>query len=283
VHPERQTDRKEHGGPEMSSSAGTAIASLADALWQAQLDRVPINPITDLRPNLTASDAYAVQTYNVDRRIGAGGVIRGRKVGLTSRATQQLFGVTEPSSGVLMADMFLDEGDDVALEALLQPRVTAEFAFLMESDLSGPGVTTVNAMAAIGGVLPAIEIVDSRIADWRIQLADTVADNASTAKVVLGTRIFPVAPLDLCHLGVLFYRNGSPIESAAGAAVLGNPARCVAWLANKLGSLGGGLRSGDIVLPGALHRLVPVRQGDAFRAHFAHLGTVTIQFTRRPT
>ena len=176
--------------------------------------------------------------------------------------------------------MFLDEGDDVAFEALVAPRVTAEFALLMAHDLAGPGVTTVNALAAIGGVLPAIEIVDSRIADWRIRLVDTVADNASTARVVLGTRIFSVDALDLCHLGVLFYRNNSPIESGAGAAVLGNPARCVAWLANRLGTLGGGLRSGDIVLPGALHRLVPVRPGDVFRAHFAHLGAVTIQFSR---
>jgi 2-keto-4-pentenoate hydratase len=165
------------------------------------------------------------------------------------------------------------------MDTLLQPRVTSEFAFVMAEDLAGPGVTSVNALTAIGGVLPAVEVVDSRIVDWRIRLGDTVADNASTAKVVLGTRIFPVAPLDLCHLGVLFYRNGSPIESGAGAALLGNPARCIARLANMLGSMGAGLRAGDIVLSGALHRLVPVRRGDVFRAHFAHLGTVSVQFT----
>jgi len=264
----------------MSTSSATGIADLADALWQAELTRVPISPITDLQPKLAVGDAYDIQAYNIKRRTDAGGVIRGRKIGLTSRATQQFFGVTEPSCGVLFADMFLDDGDEVAVDALLQPRVTSEFAFVMAEGLAGPGVTSVNALAAIGGVLPAVEIVDSRVVDWRIQLVDTVADNASTARVVLGTRIFPVAPLDLCHLGVLFYRNGSPIESGAGAAVLGNPARCIAWLANTLGSLGGGLHRGDVVLSGALHRLVPVRRGDVFRAHFAHLGTVSVQFAR---
>jgi 2-oxopent-4-enoate hydratase len=263
----------------MSGSPRSVIVGLADALWQAQSERSPVRPITEQHSGLTVEDAYAIQAYNIDRRVAAGGIDRGRKVGLTSRATQELFGVKEPSCGVLLDDMFHDEGDAVAVDALIAPRVTAEFALLMAHDLSGPGVTTVNALAAIGGVLPAIEIVDSRIADWRIGIQDTVADNASTARVVIGARMVPVAALDLCHLGVLFYRNGSPIESGAGAAVLGNPARCVAWLANKLASLGGSLRSGDIVLPGALHRLVPVRRGDAYRAHFAHLGNVTVQFT----
>lgn len=266
----------------MSGSAATAIAALADALWRAESERSPVRPITEQQPGITVEDAYAIQTYNIERRVAGGGVGRGRKIGLTSRATQELFGVKEPSCGVLLHDMFLDEGDEVAVDALIAPRVTSEFALLMAHDLSGPGVTTVNALAAIGGVLPAIEIVDSRIADWRIGIEDTVADNASTARVVLGARMIPATALDLCHLGVLFYRNGSPIESGAGAAVLGNPARCVAWLANKLASFGSGLRCGDIVLPGALHRLVPARRGDAFRAHFAHLGTVTIQFTGEP-
>ena len=264
----------------MSGSARTDIAGLADALWQAESQRVPVSPIAEQQLGVSVEDAYAIQAHNIQRRVAGGGIIRGRKVGLTSRATQELFGVTEPSCGVLLSDMFLDEGEAVAFDALIAPRVTAEFALVMAHDLSGPGVTTVNALTAIGGVLPAIEIVDSRIADWRIGIVDTVADNASTARVVVGSRMIPVAELDLCHLGVLFYRNGSPIESGAGAAVLGNPARCVAWLANKLASLGGGLRSGDIVLPGALHRLVPVRRGDAFSAHFAHLGTVFIQFSR---
>ena len=225
------------------------------------------------------ADAYAVQSRNVERRIGNGAVIRGRKAGLTSRASQELLGVQEPNFGVLLDEMFVDEGDEIGLAGLIQPRVEAEIAFLMSADLAGPGITSTQALAAVGGALPAIEVVDSRIADWRIRLADTIADNASSARAVVGARITPIAALDLRLLGVLFSRNGVVIDSGAGAAVLGNPARCIAWLANKLGSLGTGLQCGDVVLAGALHRMVPVRPGDFFQAHFAHLGSVCVQFS----
>ncbi len=263
----------------MTGSCSTALAELAERLWRAESDGVAVPPLTADVPDLTVDDAYAVQTRNVDRRVAAGAVIRGRKVGLTSRPVQALLGVHEPNFGVLLDDMFVDEADEVPVEALLQPRVESEIAFLMGGDLAGPGVTTPDALAAIGGVLPAVEVVDSRIADWRIRIADTVADNASSARVVVGARMVPVTAVDLRLLGVLFLRNGSPVESGAGAAVLGNPARCVAWLANKLGSFGSGLRRGDVVLSGALHRMVPVRPGDCFQARFAHLGSVTVQFT----
>ena len=255
------------------------IADLASRLREAEVDRVPIDPVTDRWPDLSVDDAYAVQSHNVERRVAAGAVVCGHKVGLTSSASQELLGVHEPTFGALLDDMFVEEYDEVRLDALVQPRVEAEIAFVMANDLAGPGVTTTRALAAIGGVLPALEVVDSRIADWRIRLADTVADNASSARVVLGARITPVAGLDLRLVGVLFHRNGMPIDSGAGAAVLGNPARCVAWLANRLGSLGAGLRRGDVVLPGALHRMVPVRSGDVFHARFAHLGSVTAQFS----
>jgi 2-keto-4-pentenoate hydratase len=162
---------------------------------------------------------------------------------------------------------------------MLQPRVEAEMAFVIGRELAGPGVTTSNALTAIAGVLPAIEIVDSRIADWKIKLIDTVADNASSGKLVVGGQLTPVTGIDLRLVGVLVTRNGAVIDTGAGAAALGNPARCVAWLANKLATFGDGLHPGDIVLPGAVHRMVPVRPGDAFRAEFAHLGAVTARFS----
>jgi 2-keto-4-pentenoate hydratase len=255
------------------------LADLAERLRRAEADRVAVPPLTADAPDLTVDDAYAVQTHNVDHRVAAGAVVRGRKVGLTSRPVQELLGVREPNFGVLLDDMFVDEGDEVRVEALLQPRVESEIAFVMAGELAGPGVTTTDALVAIGGVLPAVEIVDSRIVDWRIGIADTVADNASSARVVMGARMVPVSAVDLRLLGVLFSRNGTPIESGAGAAVLGNPARCVAWLANKLGAFGSGLHRGDVVLSGALHRMVPVRPGDVFSARFAHLGNVTVQFS----
>ena len=243
------------------------------------MNRAPIPPITDGDLGLTIDDAYAIQTYNVDRRVTAGAVIRGRKVGLTSRPMQELLGVDEPDFGVLLHDMFVEDGDEVPLEALVQPRVEAEMAFVMGRDLAGPGVTTSNALDAIAGVLPAIEIVDSRVADWRITLIDTVADNASCGKLVVGGKLTPVTALDLRLTGMVLSRNGALIDSGAGAAALGNPARCVAWLANKLGAFGAVLRKDDIVLPGALHRMIPVRPGDVFRAEFAHLGAVTARFS----
>jgi 2-keto-4-pentenoate hydratase len=263
----------------MTGPVSFTVADLADRLWRAERGRIAVEPLTTLNPGLKVEEAYAIQKHNVDRRAAAGAVVRGRKVGLTSRPVQELLGVNEPTCGVLFDDMFVDESDEVCFDSLLQPRVESEIAFLMASDLAGPGVTTTTALAAIDGVFPAVEVVDSRIVDWRIRLADTIADNASSGRAVVGARMVPVGALDLRLLGVLFSRNGSPIESGAGAAVLGNPARCVAWLANTLGSLGSGLRRGDVVLSGALHRMVPVRPGDVFQARFAHLGSVTVQFS----
>ena len=246
---------------------------------RAEVDRSAIEPITDSHQHLTVEDAYAIQTVNVERRVAAGQVVRGRKVGLTSRPMQRLLGVDEPDFGVLLDDMFVEDGTEVDSSTLLQPRVEAEMAFVLARDLAGPGVTTTDVLTATAGVLPAIEIVDSRIAEWRITLVDTVADNASCGRLVIGGRLTPVAGVDLRLIGMMFYRNGQPIDSGAGAAALGNPAYCVAWLANKLGALGSGLRAGDIVLPGALHRMVPARPGDVFQAEFAHLGDVTVRFS----
>ena len=192
----------------MSVEDGATVVELADRLWRAEVDRTPIEPITETRADLTLADAYAIQAYNVRRRVEAGRAIRGRRLGRTSQPRQEILGVTEPDFGVLIDDMFVEDGDEVPLESLLQPRVEAEIAFVMARDLAGPGVTTADALTAIGGVLPAIEIVDSRIADWRVQLADTVADNASAGRVVLGGRVTPVTAVDLRLAGMLLYRNG---------------------------------------------------------------------------
>lgn len=240
----------------------------------------PVAPLTDRHPDLDVEDAYAIQTINIERRAAAGQRVVGRKVGLTSRPMQELLGVDEPDFGVLTDEMVVEDGDRVPMARLVQPRVEAELAFVMERDLAGPGVSTATALAAIGGALPAVEIVDSRVADWKIKLVDTVADNASSGMLVLGGRMRSVEDLDLRLLGVVVSRGGELLDTGAGAAALGNPARCVAWLANKLGSLGSGLRAGDVVLPGAVHKMVAVQPGDVFRAEFAHLGAVTVRFSK---
>jgi 2-keto-4-pentenoate hydratase len=266
------------GGIQVEPADDTGVVGLADRLWQAAVERRPIEPITRIRSDLTVQDAYAIQTHNVRRRVAAGAVVRGRRMGRTSRSRQLVLGVDEPDFGVLLDDMFLDEGDTIPLELFVQPRVVTTISFVMAADLAGPGVTIADALTAVAGVMPAIEIVDSRIAAWQVEVADTIADNASAGKVVLGGRITPISDVDLRLVGVLLQRNGVPIESAAGAAALGNPARCVQWLANELGSTGRGLRRGDIVLAGPLHRLVPVRPADFYHADIAHLGSVTAQF-----
>jgi 2-keto-4-pentenoate hydratase len=268
-------------GPGADARAEPAtLENLADRLWEAEVRRTPIAPLSADRPDLDADKAYRVQDHNVQRRVAAGRRVLGRKVGLTSREVQEHLGIREPTRGVLLDDMFVDQDDEIAHELLIQPRIEAEIAFRMARDLAGPGVTTTAALTAIDGVLPALEVNDSRIADWRLALVDTIADNASSSRVVLGSRVVAVDGLDLRLLGMLFQRNGVPIDSGAGAAVLGHPARCVAWLANALGARGSGLRAGDVVLSGALHRMVPVRPGDSVRAEFAHLGSVSARFSR---
>jgi 2-keto-4-pentenoate hydratase len=256
------------------------IETFAGELFQATEQRRPVEPLTDRAPGLSVQDAYAIQTRVIDRRIAAGARVIGRKIGLTALPMQRLLGVSEPDFGVLLDDMFVEDGDEIPMNSLLQPRVEAELAFVMASELAGPGVTTATALTAIAGVLPAIEVVDSRVADWRIKLADTVADNASSGLLVVGGTLLPADRIDLRLVGVVVSRNGEVIDTGAGAAALGNPARCVAWLANKLGSLGAGLRAGDVVLPGAVHQMVPVRPGDVFRAEFSRLGAVTARFSR---
>jgi 2-keto-4-pentenoate hydratase len=253
---------------------------LADELWEADRTAQPVAPLTDRHPDLVIDDAYAIQTINIDRRTGAGQRIVGRKVGLTSRPMQEMLGVDEPDFGVLTDEMIVEDGDLIPLSRLVQPRVEAELAFVMARDLAGPGVSTAVALDAIAGALPAVEIVDSRVADWKIKLVDTVADNASSGLLVVGGRMRPVADLDLRLLGVVVSRNGELLDTGAGAAALGNPARCVAWLANKLGAFGAGLKAGDVILPGAVHKMAPVTPGDVFRAEFAHLGAVTVRFSK---
>jgi len=254
------------------------LDELAAKLILAEETRAPIRPLTEQAPGITVAEAYRIQQINVQRRVESGGLIRGHKVGLTSVAMQQQLGVDEPDFGVLFADMLVEEGDPISLSGLVRPRVEAEIAFVMGSDLKGPGVSAVDALRAVAGALPAIEVIDSRIADWKIKLPDTIADNASCARVVCGGKLTSVQDLDLRTIGMVVTVDGEVVETGAGAAVLGNPIRCVAWLANKLGEFGSGLKAGDLVLAGALHASLPVDVGTSVRAEFAELGNVTAKF-----
>lgn len=254
------------------------LAQLATDLRDAERTRTAIPPLSERHPDLSVRDAYGIQQCIVAARKAAGGLVRGRKVGLTSLAMQRQLGVDEPDFGALMGDMFVEDGDAIRVSELIAPRVEAEIAFVMGRELSGPGVGSLDALRAVAGAVASVEVIDSRIADWRITLVDTIADNASSARVVAAGRLVPVHELELRTLGMAITLNGSVVATGAGAAVLGNPIRCVAWLANKLGEFGVPLREGDLVLAGALHAALPVTAGDVVRADFAQLGPVSIHF-----
>lgn len=262
---------------------GIELDAAAHQFWAAQLaaalrDRRPIAPLTESVPGITTADAYAIQMAGITRRVAGGARVAGKKIGLTSKAMQDLLQVREPDFGHVLDDMILAPGEPAPMTRLLQPKAEGEIAFLLGQDLLGPGVTIPAVLAATAAVMPAIEIVDSRVQDWRIQIQDTVADNASSAFVALGSRLTSPRDLDLRLLGMALYKNGELVSTGAGAAVLGHPAAAVAWLANKLSELGTPLRAGEIVLSGAVTAAPPAAAGDRFEVAFERLGSVSVRF-----
>lgn len=251
---------------------------LAERLVRAERTRAPIPPLTSEHPDLTPEDAYRIQQHIVAIRTAEGERIAGYKVGLTSRAMQEMLGVGQPDYGPIFSSWLLEDGAVLATQELIAPRVEAEIAFVLERPLRGPGVTSLDVLRATAGVTAAIEVIDSRIEDWKIRLPDTIADLASTARVVVAGRLVPTSGLDLRLTGMVLERNGEVVSTGAGAAALGNPAHAVAWAANTLGALGVTLEAGHVVMPGALHAAVPVAPGDVVRATFDHLGPVTVRF-----
>jgi 2-oxopent-4-enoate hydratase len=252
------------------------LAGLAAELLDAARTRVPIPPLTARHPQLTVADAYAIQGLVARARLDAGAVLVGRKVGLTSAAMQQMMGVGEPDFGRVFADELIDGGGEVPLAELIQPRAEPEIAFMLASDLAGPGVTVADALAATAYVSPALEVIDSRVADWRIALVDTVADNASSGRVVLGAERVPVGDVDLAAATVALRIDGEQVAEGRGDAVLGHPAEAVAWLANTLAPFGERLRAGDLVMPGSMTAAAPLAPGATVVADYGPLGTVEV-------
>ncbi|ROO59319.1 2-keto-4-pentenoate hydratase [Micromonospora sp. Llam0] len=259
------------------------IEAAVAALTGAYDTGVPCPPLRDrLLPAGDAAAAYAVQRATVAGWSAVGRRRVGAKIGLTSPAVQAAFGVYQPDFGVLFADMAVPDGDEVDLAGLIQPRVEAEVAFVLGADLPDGPATVVDVLRATDFLLPAIEIVDSRITDWDISIVDTVADNASSGLFVLGDRPVPAASVDLRECGMVLESAGEPVSVGAGAACLGNPVHAVAWLASTMAAAGDPLRAGDIVLSGALGPMVPVTPGAAYEARIAGLGTVRTRFSAKP-
>ncbi len=233
-------------------------------LYEALRARRTLAPLIERDTSLTIDDAYAISIDFLGRRLADGERVVGKKIGVTSKAVQDMLGVHQPDFGFLTDDMFVDGPIDIDAKRLIAPRAEAEIAFILKTPLAGPGVTAEDVLAATESIAPCFEIVDSRITDWKIGIVDTVADNASCGVFVLGEQRLDPRGLDLPALHVSVSKNGSPLSEGYGHAVQGDPAQAVAWLANTLGVHGVTLDAGDIILSGSLVPLAPAQKGDIF-------------------
>lgn len=264
-----------------STPREASLNRFADALAEAEVNARPIPPLSADHPTLSVADAYAIQQLGREARERRGHRLVGRKVGLTSAAMREMLGVEEPDFGYLTDDLVCHSGARLPRAALIAPMVEPEIAFRLDRAVAGPDVTAADVLAATDAVAPALEVIDSRITDWRITLVDTVADNASCARAVLGS-FRPLDELDLALVAVeqrLMPLRDQRVETVRGdgSAVLGHPAEAVAWLARALDRYAAtALDAGEVVLPGAMTRALPVAAGDRVEAVFSDLGSVTV-------
>ena len=265
----------------LDSTQRTAAAEL---LWAAERDLAPIDPLTETYPAIDVVDAYEIQLINIRRKIAGGARVRGHKVGLSSPVMQQMMGVDEPDYGHLLDAMVLGQDAPIPAGRYCYPRIEVEIGYVLGSALPGADCTEADVLAATEYIVPSLELIDSRVRDWRIKLADTIADNASSAGVILGAeRQAPAdlaaAGIDLSDIDAVLYQEDEEIARGNTSAVLGNPTASVAWLARKVADFGVKLEAGHLILPGSCTRAIDARPGTTFRAEFAGLGTVTALFT----
>lgn len=260
-------------------AAGAGIRRAADWLAQAARTGVPCDPVKPLLEDAGIDAAYAVQALLSEAAERDGRRVIGRKVGLTSFAVQKQLGVDQPDFGMLFDDMAFGDAQEVPLSRLIQPKVEAEIAFVLERDLDAERPSMGHVLNAIGYALPAIEIVDSRVRDWKISIHDTIADNASSGLFVLGGTPKKIDAFDLRLCGMSLEKAGEPVSLGCGAACLGNPLNAVLWLAQTASRTGRPLRAGDIVLSGALGPMAAVQPGDVFEARISGLGRVAAAFS----
>ncbi len=251
-----------------------AIQKAAEAIAQARENLRAIPRISETFGIETLDDAYAIAEINFRGQLERGRRITGLKVGLTSKSVQHQLGVDQPDFGILLDDMEILSGDTVPMSRLLQPKVEAEVAFIVGQDVTGAAPSYGEFLSSLSHALPAIEVVDSVIADWKITLVDTVADNASSALYVLGDQPVDLGRLSLAGLGMELRKNGQTVSVGTGAACLGHPLRAAYWLARTMAVRGQGLKRGQIILSGALGPMVPVASGDVVHASIAELGDV---------
>jgi 2-oxopent-4-enoate/cis-2-oxohex-4-enoate hydratase len=256
------------------------IITYGDTLYDCLRNRTTIDPITDQEPEFSIEDAYHISLHLLQRRLDDGEKIIGKKIGVTSKAVQNMLGVHQPDFGFLTDRMVCENDGEIAISSeMIQAKAEGEIAFILKHDLEGPGVTNADVLRATECVMPCFEIVDSRITDWKIKIQDTVADNASCGMFVLGdTKVTP-DKVDLVTCGMVHEKNGEVIATGAGAAALGSPVNCVAWLANTLGEYGIKLEAGEVILSGSLVPLHAVVPGDAMNLLVGGIGKASVRFT----
>lgn len=265
----------------MTHEPGSAphIIEASTRLLEAAASGVPCAPVRDLIGSDDVVQAYAVQERLTAARLGAGATVVGRKIGLTSPAVQQQLGVDQPDFGVLFDDMGYGQDEVVPMSRLLQPKAEAEIAFVLKEDLADGPLDHAQVRAAIDYAVAALEIVDSRVANWDIKFGDTVADNASSGLYVLGAERRTLDEVEPVGVQMTMSVNGEQVSTGSGAACLGDPLNALAWLAGKAREFGEPLRSGQVILSGALGPMVAVSHGDVVTADLTGLGSVTATFS----
>ncbi|MGW2547065.1 2-keto-4-pentenoate hydratase [Kitasatospora sp. NPDC001574] len=252
------------------------VAGEADLLREAERSRRPITPLTKRHPEADLADAHRIQWAGVQRRLVDGARVIGHKVGLTSAAMRRQMGIDEPDFGVLLDGMAVPSGGEVALDRLVCPRIEAEFAFRLGQDLAGEAVGVREARAAVGQVLLALEVIDTRYQDWNLTLADSIADNAACAQIIEGRGVPFLEDLDLRSELLTVTVDGTAVARGEGREILGDPLESVAWLTRRLAAFGLGLKAGDVVLAGAVHASLPLAPGRV-SVTSAHLPPVSVR------
>lgn len=250
----------------------------AQLLKLAEMNKQPIAPFTS-SIEISVDDAYRIQLLQIQDKTEAGAEVVGMKIGLTSKVMQDMFKVTTPDFGHILNTMVYVEEEPIKMQQFLQPKVEFELAFFLKSDLQGPNVSEQDVIAATESIAPAIEIIDSRIENWQFQFQDTVADNGSSAGTVIGQMRTAVDLQALETIELVAKRNGEVFDKGVSSAVMGNPARAVAWLANMLSDYDITLKAGQFILAGAITAAVPFEAGDTFEADFGTYGTVRVAFS----
>ncbi|MER2370653.1 fumarylacetoacetate hydrolase family protein [Photorhabdus laumondii] len=255
------------------------ITHLSKKLFQSWQSHQAIDPISDEYPELTLHDAYLIQQKVIAYRLEATGErIVGKKIGITSQAVMDILDVDQPDFGILTSDMHYKNNATVPIEQLIAPKAEGEIGFILKHNLCGPGITAGDVLRATDYVVPCIEIVDSRIRDWKIKITDTVADNASSGLFVIGNGTRLPSEIDLAAVTITLEKNGKLVDTGIGAAALGHPANAVAWLANMLGTLNMALLRGEIILSGSLTTMVPVNTGDQLKINLLGVGSAKVSF-----